>query len=43
MSKIKSAVPRESIFYRSINETCLEMNYIVNYEFCRNNLTGKTG
>ena len=41
MSKIKSTVPKGSIFYCSVNELSLEMNYIVNYEFCRNNFTSK--
>ena len=36
MNKIKSAVRRGSIFSRSVNETCFEMNFIANYEFCRN-------
>ena len=36
MSKIKSAVRRGSIFSCSVNETCFEMNFIANYEFCRN-------
>ena len=36
MSKIKSAVRRGSFFSRSVNETCFEMNFIANYEFCRN-------
>ena len=43
MFKVKSAVPRGSNFYCSVIESCFEMNYIANYEFYRNNFTGKFG